>query len=262
MKTKILPAIVTAIIFSSCSSAYKATQTPDDLYYSPAKEVTVSTETKREKKKEEIIREEDYTSYNDRFIRMKIANRRWSSLDDYAYWNDSRFSTSCNCTCNTLNFVWFDGRYYPVRNYGYTYNNPFNPYGTSYYNSWNNPYYYPITYIKTVASAPSARPSRSLVETYKNTIYDNKNRPVFEKGRTIYSDESSNPSLLKRVFSSSGTQVDRASRTFDTNTTTTNSSNNNSSSNSSNTNSNAGGRSSGYNSTGTSTSTARPPRNQ
>src|SRR6476469_4423021 len=212
MKHKILPAIITAIIFSSCSSAYKSAQTPDDLYYSPAKEVTVNndTEIRKEKKKEEVIREEDYTSTTDRYIRMKIANRRWSSLDDYSYWNDSRYSASCNCTCNSVNFVWFEGRYYPVRNYGYsTINNPFSPYGTQYYYGWNNPHYYPVTYVKTVASTPSARPSRSLVETYKNPTYDNKNREVFEKGRTIYSNEpASKESLLKRVFTTSGSEVE------------------------------------------------------
>jgi hypothetical protein len=146
-----------------------------------------------------------------------------------------------------------------VRNYGYnTYNNPFSPYspyGNQYY-SWNNPHYYPINYVKTVTPA---RPSRALVETYKNNTYDNKNRPSFEKGRTIYSSEQPNQgSLLKRVFSSSGTEVDRASRTFETNSST----NSKSSNSSTTTNSNSGGNSNGYNSTGTSTQTSRPPRKQ
>jgi hypothetical protein len=266
MNAKILPAIFSAIIFSSCSSAYKTAQTPDDLYYSPAKEVTVRNESEKEKrkeiKKEEVIQEDTYTSLDDRYIRMKIANRRWSTLDDYAYWNDSRYSSSCNCTCNTVNFVWFEGRYYPIRSYGYnTFNNPFSPYGSygNQYYSWNNPHYYPINYVKTVTPA---RPSRSLVETYKNNTYDNKNRSVFDKGRTIYSSEqpSDRGSLLKRVFSSSGTEVDRASRTFETNSSTNSRSSNSNSTTT--TNSNAGGNSNGYNSTGTSTQTSRPPRKQ
>lgn len=36
MKHKILPIISTVLILSSCSTAYKSTQTPDDVYYSPA----------------------------------------------------------------------------------------------------------------------------------------------------------------------------------------------------------------------------------
>ena len=37
MKSAILLLALSAIIFSSCTTAYKSGQTPDDVYYSPAR---------------------------------------------------------------------------------------------------------------------------------------------------------------------------------------------------------------------------------
>ncbi len=37
MTYKIFGIITAAVIFASCSSAYRSSQTPDDVYYSPAK---------------------------------------------------------------------------------------------------------------------------------------------------------------------------------------------------------------------------------
>ena len=37
MKTKILLLSITAAALGSCTTAYKSSQTPDDVYYSPVK---------------------------------------------------------------------------------------------------------------------------------------------------------------------------------------------------------------------------------
>jgi hypothetical protein len=39
---------------------------------------------------------QDYQSYqDDRYLRLKVANRnRWSTIDDWGYWNDPRFNNA------------------------------------------------------------------------------------------------------------------------------------------------------------------------
>jgi len=100
-----------AIVFASCTTAYKSGQTPDDVYYSPErpKEEYVRVENEKEKYRYE-------TSDEDRYLRMKVRNnRRWSSLDD-------------DCFC-----------YNRYSNSYYSYNNPWN--SQTYWNYYYNPYY-------------------------------------------------------------------------------------------------------------------------
>lgn len=113
MKSSILLLAFTLILISSCTTAYKTGQTPDDVYFSPSppQNEYVSVEKKDEKK----YSGDDY--YEDRFLRMRVQNRsRWSELDDW--YNYDRNSI-----------------YYYHSNY---WNNPWTP-----YTSWNyhyNPY--------------------------------------------------------------------------------------------------------------------------
>lgn len=90
MKNKILLLSVGfAFLLGSCSTAYKSSQTPDDVYYSPLRDQNV-------KEKEE------YVSNEDRRIRMSTRNPRWR----YDHW---------------------DYRYDPY-SYGYQYGYYYNPY--------------------------------------------------------------------------------------------------------------------------------------
>jgi hypothetical protein len=222
MKDKILPILLVSSILVSCSSVYKSGQTPDDVYYSPAKEV-VKTDDKEDQKEEEKT-----TSTDDQYLKMKVRDRyRWSRIDDYDYWVDTRYNTSCSCTCNppTHNFGYSYG-YYPIR-----------------YNTYPVLTYYNPQYIKGTTSS-------SNIRAYGNHTYSNNNAPVNPK--TGAATNTGNSSLLKRVFTSSGATVDRSQRTF---------SNGSSSSTSSGTSSSAGGKSGGYNSTGSSTSGGRGGRN-
>jgi hypothetical protein len=209
MKDKFLPILLAGFLLASCSSVYKSGQTPDDVYYSPTKSV-VKTEDKEDEKVEDKTADSE-----DQYLKMKVRNRyRWTSIDDYDYWNDTRYN-HCNCQCNNS------------FGYGYYYN-PYTPIRTS----WSNPYvvFGGTRNIKTSTSS-------SNVKAYTNTTYNNTNTGSNPKTGTT----SQGGSLLKRVFTSSGTSVDRSQRTFGSGST---------SSGSSSTSSSAGGKSGGMNTTG------------
>lgn len=96
MKYKILLIALFPILAASCHSAYRSTQTPDDVYYSPARPLGEDESQKNE--------EETRYSQEDRQIRMARHDRRWRDFDDD-----------------------FDCRYDPYH-YGYTYGYYYNPY--------------------------------------------------------------------------------------------------------------------------------------
>lgn len=193
MKHKLLPLLLAVTLLTSCSTAYKSTQTPDDVYYSPAP----PAETKKNEDKYE-----NYTSSNDDdYIRMKIRNRtRWQSLDDFDYWNDTRYYQ------NTYSF--FQNNW----NNGYIWNNWNNPFVSfGYVNHCNC--YCPYNNIKTgfytpIKQSPVTRPD---LKTYGNTKYNNSNalgntiKKVFSDGRSYNNknSESSSSSSNGRSYSPS-----------------------------------------------------------
>lgn len=96
MNNKItLLALAAVISFTACTTTYKNSQTPDDLYYSPVKEIADE-------------KEEEYTRMDpeEREIRMATRDRRWRDMDD-------RYDYDCN--------------HHPYR-YGYGYGYYYNPY--------------------------------------------------------------------------------------------------------------------------------------
>ena len=96
MKTKFLLIPLLAIVFTSCSTAYKSGQTPDDVYYSPVKMVEDDNDDEKEEQK--------ITDKEEKEIRMATRDRRWRDFDDdYNY------------------------RYDPYH-YGYSYGYYYNPY--------------------------------------------------------------------------------------------------------------------------------------
>lgn len=121
MKSGLLLLALGITALSSCTTAYKTGQTPDDVYYSPTRPQDEYVRMEREDDRRYNY-QEDY--YEDRYLRMKIRNRyQWNDLNDwYAY---ERWG--------------FGHNYY----YG-TYYNPFN--------SWNyyyNPYCSPVVFVNT-----------------------------------------------------------------------------------------------------------------
>ncbi|HQV07010.1 MAG TPA: hypothetical protein PKW62_09640 [Chitinophagaceae bacterium] len=128
MKSATLLFIILATVLGSCTTAYQTGQTPDDVYYSPARSADEYVQAQRE----EPRYSDDY--YEDRYLRMKVRDRyRWSDLDDW-YFNERRYS------------------YYAYNGYDLLYN-PWRPH--IYWNGYYNPYYYTPIYsngkIKPVA---------------------------------------------------------------------------------------------------------------
>ena len=116
MQSKTLLLALSVAAFSSCSTAYKTGQTPDDVYYSPAR---IIEKENRSEKQEQV----NYNRKDDYEITMSIRDRRWRDFrDDYEYKNSPYNYTVCNCNC-----------------YGYYY----------------NPYYYPwAIYTTRLYTAP------------------------------------------------------------------------------------------------------------
>jgi len=121
MKYKLLLIGFTAAMAAGCSSAYKASQTPDDVYYSPARQGAAERNVAKQDKYEDYL-----SSQDDQYLRMKVRDpERWSSIDDYSYWNDSRYVPSFSYDYYRNNFNNF-----------YSWNNPYA------FNNFNSPYYY------------------------------------------------------------------------------------------------------------------------
>src|SRR3982750_3146090 len=98
MNTKIILLSLGVAALSSCSTAYKSGQTPDDVYYSPAqeKEAYVQTEQQQDRYQSNgsaSPNNYDYYSYrDDRFLRLSVANRmRWYDYDNFYYY-DNRYN--------------------------------------------------------------------------------------------------------------------------------------------------------------------------
>lgn len=117
-----LPLITLAVIFSSCTAAYKSGQTPDDVYFSPERPQAEYVRVEDDRK--EKYRGDDYYSYeDDRYLRMKIRNRdRWSYLDEY-------YRDPLAYNYNVYNkYGYYNNYYYNPRLY---WNSCYNPYSNN-----------------------------------------------------------------------------------------------------------------------------------
>lgn len=180
MKKNLIYLLCTIALFTSCSPAYRTSQTPDDVYYSPG---------------QKIYADDRYESYasssDDDYLRMKVRDHeKWSSIDDYNYWYDSRY---------------YSNNYYsPYTSYlslglgfgSYPYYNSYNPYGYNPWHSWYSPYY-TVVYYKN----PKVyyRPvNTSNLSTYNNRNYNNYNMPLQNSNRSnIYNNGNSNTNRSK-----------------------------------------------------------------
>jgi hypothetical protein len=265
MKYKILLVAFSAALITGCSTAYQAGQTPDDVYYSPAREGVAREEVVREERtRTNNDRYQTYTSSeDDNYLRMRIRNRnRWNSIDDFDYWY------------NPYNSPYYSyspySRFSPYNNWYFTYNGPtwntwgYNSYGWN-YNRWNNygwggnySYYrhpglgsgygygggYPVVIKNPVRTNTNV--SRPSLGSYRNSNYNNSNnRSTF--GETINKVFSPAPSNTYSNSNSSSSTYEAPSRSYNPPASTSSSSSSSSSS---------GSSSSGSSSTGT----VRPPR--
>jgi hypothetical protein len=201
MKLTTLLLAFAVLVFTSCTTAYKTGQTPDDVYYSAAKP---QEDVVKNDKDEEEATPYDEEYYDDRYLRMKVHNRtRWNELNDWYYYDKYSYVYS----------------YY----YG-SHNNP--------YNSWNyyyNPYcccHYSVSpqNPKVPIVPPVIRRNFSLAGytnpnnnntnqtgTYKPTVrstkpvYNNNNRSLSEKVKNIVDRDNGTSTRTYTPSSSSST---------------------------------------------------------
>src|SRR6185436_13204130 len=147
MKRQILLLAMTAAALSSCTTAYKTGQTPDDVYFSPTRP---QDEYVRVEEKQDDRYQYDDKYYDDRYLRMKVHNySQWSTLDDW----------------------------YAYDRYGYRAN--------YYYGTYYNPYcqnnviaYHPGYAGQTSVAQNVQRPRIFNLASYTGTTYNNANNSV------------------------------------------------------------------------------------
>lgn len=199
MNAKILLIAISAAAITSCSTAYKSVQTPDDVYYSPARAVDES----RDDNRREDYRRASYNAEDSRTM-MTIRDRRWRDLNDeydYNYRNSPYYYSYCNCSCN---------------NYGYYYN----PY---YY---SRPLYYPTVYYKP---AINSTPRMVNLNSYTNYAAAVTNDPKTGNsyrygtgGTRVYnnSNESRAGRVIREVFTPSNNSNSNSNSSSNNNTRT------------------------------------------
>ena len=108
MNPKLLLLLISFAAFSSCNTIYKTGQTPDDVYYSPARSYGEADEN-NDKARDEGV--DKYQGYNDdRAIRMGINDARWRYLDnDYGY---NQYYSPYNQYYNNYSLGFSHGYYY------------------------------------------------------------------------------------------------------------------------------------------------------
>jgi len=149
MNTKPLLILLAIVGFSSCTTAYKIGQTPDDVYYSPAPPQTEYVTVKNEEE-----RYNDNSPAEDREVRRRI-NRRLRIYDDYGYNYPLSYPS-----------VYMYPSIYSSYPYGYSYY----PYSYNYYYPYTSPLY---VYPKNIQPTYIA-PRRYNLGTYTSPVIVNK----------------------------------------------------------------------------------------
>jgi hypothetical protein len=251
------------LLLSSCSTAYRAGQTPDDVYYSPGSTAGGEEKVNKQRSRDDQEYQEYISSQDDAYLRRKVTNRnRWSSIDDFSYWNDCRynffpstfnyFNPYFSCfTCNTFNP--FNGGNFLGGGFGGGFGSGFG-FAPSF--GWNNPYYTLVYYGTPNFKGGGGSVSTNNLAAARNKSINNNNNNYYSlpKGG-INNNASRTPSfgnLMKTVFTPSGESYDRASRSF---------SSNSSGGSMPATSSSAGGNSGGFGSVGSSAGGGRGGRN-
>lgn len=231
MKSQILLLALTAAALSSCTTAYKTGQTPDDVYFSPARPQDEYVQTERRDDRRYQSREE---YYDDRYLRMRMRNRmQWSELDDWYYYGSR-----------------YDYSYY---NSGSYWSNPWSP--CSYWNNHYNPYYTGYVIVKPQSTVYS-RPRTFNLNTYNNNnlltsnSYSNPKQPA---GTVKPTGGYSNSNYNNSSRGSNSNSGNFLRNIFNGNNNSSNSSN---SSGNTRTSTNSSSSSSGSSSSGSSGSTA------
>ena len=228
MNLKLLILAIAAVSISSCSTAYKSGQTPDDVYFSPVRAID-----ERETRDEVRTTNNRTDTYEEREIRMATRDRRWRDINDNYDYNY---------------------RYDPYR-YGYNYGYYYNPY---YY---NRPVFLPGY---TIVNPKNTTPRSTNLGSYKNPTLVVANNKTGETkwipANRSYNNSNNGGSFIRRIItpasnSNTGSSSRNNSSYESNNTRTYNPSNSSSNSRSSSSSSSSG-------SSGSSgTPVSRPVRN-
>ena len=210
MKTKHLLLFISIVVFSSCSSAYRIGQTPDDVYYSPAPPPPVEYVKMDNQQDNDAYANNNTNNIEDLAIRRGINDPMYRSnisldfgfgYNPYDYYGSSLFSP-------------YSSFYNPYTYTGVT----FYPYNYNYYNSYYSPfnnYYYPPVYILKSGSPASnyTGPRRYNLGVYNNntsSVISHPEQPATNTSvpvRTFQKPQPVNRSgvgnLIRRVFSPS-----------------------------------------------------------
>jgi uncharacterized membrane protein YgcG len=243
MNSRILLLGLASAALTSCATAYKTGQTPDDVYYSPVK---AEEEYVRVEKENDRYRNDDYVSLDDRRLRMQIRNRnRYCACNDDWYWDNWNSSSSWRYGWNnpwTWNTGLNNGWYYSYNSWCYS---PY-PVGTAVY-----------TPSKTFNYKPPIRNfgNSNTVTAYnpKTGSFAGNSNPVKSSAR-VYNNSNRNKGsgfggFLRQILQPSG----------NSNSSSSGSGNNSRTYNPSSSNSSGGSRSSGTSSG--SSGSSRPARN-
>ena len=209
--TKVVLFVAGLAALTSCSTAYKMGQTPDDVYYSPAKPQSAyvtaderdgddsyyEANPRRRSTQANQYSDPYYSGYdmyrNDRFLRMSIGNRsRWNGYNDYmmydGFYNYNRFSVFNDFYSGSPwnSFSYWNNFYNPYSSFSYGYQ-PYSYYGYGYgtpviVGSGSK---YPTTNIQ-----PTARPRPFNPAGYTNS-FSNNNRYLNSKAYTSPSNTNS-----------------------------------------------------------------------
>ena len=101
MQSKTLLIVSLVIAISSCSTAYKTGQTPDDVYYSPLRDAN--------EKRNDDRNQVRYDPSDDYEITMGIRDRRWRDFRNDYNFNNSPYNYA---TCGTYNYGYYYNPYY------------------------------------------------------------------------------------------------------------------------------------------------------
>lgn len=210
MKTKHILFLGLVVAFSSCSTAYRSGQTPDDVYYSPAppQDTYVRTDNQDER---ESYAYNNTTNSEDLAIRRGIRDSRYRDnnvivqlgIGGYSPYNYDPYGYSPygynSFGYNSYGYNSYGYDPYISHGYGNGYNslyyNPYNSYNNSLFVSpYNNYYYSPQVYVypgtpgvrTTVAPRRYNLGAYNNVNTLRNT--DNYDRPV-----------NTNPAPVRRI---------------------------------------------------------------
>ena len=186
MKNKfLLPvAIILAIAFSSCSTAYRTGQTPDDVYFSKGQDkeyARVETREDRYRGNDEYYYDQDRISDAEMArMRMRMRDYRWRQMD---YYDDYYFSSRRSMYFDPYVSIGYYSPYYPGF---YSYRSMYSPYAYGYrygmYNPYYSPYYSPYAGVPvygkpySVAPATNAAPRRTNLNAYRETYNNSNNR--------------------------------------------------------------------------------------